>query len=95
MEIIDEMEKEPTRRLRRIVGYVSFSGNMDFAITIRTASIEGDRLNREGWSRNCLQTLFPETERVETVNKAMSYRKHLKLVAKNVKKGNSHDPHDR
>ena len=44
MEIIDELE--PSRRgpYGGAVGYFSFTGNMDFCITIRTMVLEGDRL---------------------------------------------------
>lgn len=86
MEIIDEMEQEARGPYGGCVGYVSFSGNMDFAITIRTACIEGDKLTVRAGA-GIVADSVPETERTETVNKAMSVQKALELVAKNVKKG--------
>ncbi|MDM8518340.1 anthranilate synthase component I family protein, partial [Desulfobacterales bacterium HSG16] len=43
MEIIAELEDGPRGPYGGAVGYFSFHGNMDLAITIRTASIENDR----------------------------------------------------
>lgn len=87
MEIIDEMEEEARGPYGGCVGYVSFSGNMDFAITIRTACVEDGRLTVRAGA-GIVADSVPETERVETVNKAMSVQKALELVARNVKKGN-------
>lgn len=87
MQIIDEMEQEPRGPYGGCVGYVSFSGNMDFAITIRTACVENGRLTVRAGA-GIVADSVPETERVETVNKAMSVQKALELVAENVKKGN-------
>ncbi len=36
MEIIDELEPQRRNALRRSIGYLSFCGNMDTSITIRT-----------------------------------------------------------
>ncbi len=40
MEIIAELEDSPRGPYGGAIGYVSFSGNMDLAITIRTACIQ-------------------------------------------------------
>ena len=45
MEIIPELEAEPRGVYGGAVGYVSFSGNMDMAITIRTACIMDGKLS--------------------------------------------------
>lgn len=86
MEIIDEMEQEARGPYGGCVGYVSFSGNMDFAITIRTACVENGKLTVRAGA-GIVADSVPETERVETVNKAMSVQKALELVARNVRKG--------
>jgi anthranilate synthase component 1 len=44
MEIISQLENRPRRIYGGAAGYISFSGNMDFAITIRTAVMEENKL---------------------------------------------------
>jgi anthranilate synthase component 1 len=79
MEIIAELEKEPRGAYGGSVGYVSFTGNMDMAITIRTACIQdGCMVVRAG--AGIVADSDPETERMETVNKAMAIQKALHLV---------------
>ena len=79
MEIIAEMEKEPRGPYGGAVGYISFDGNMDLAITIRTAIIENGRLTVRAGA-GIVADSDPERERVETVNKAMSIQKALELI---------------
>ncbi len=79
MEIIAEMEKEPRGPYGGAVGYISFDGNMDMAITIRTAIIENGRLTVRAGA-GIVADSDPERERVETVNKAMSIQKALELL---------------
>jgi len=69
MEIIEEVE--PTRRglYGGAVGYFSFSGDMDFAIAIRTMLVEGDR----AWVQvgaGVVADSVPAAEFEETVNKS-------------------------
>jgi anthranilate synthase component 1 len=79
MEIIAELEKEPRGAYGGAVGYISFTGNMDMAITIRTACIQdGCMVVRAG--AGIVADSDPERERVETVNKAMAIQKALHLV---------------
>ncbi len=80
MEIIAEQEKEPRGPYGGAVGYISFDGNMDFAITIRTAVIEGDTLTCRAGA-GIVADSDPERERIETVNKAKSIQKALQLMA--------------
>ncbi|MCP4148798.1 MAG: anthranilate synthase component I, partial [bacterium] len=61
------------------VGYISFNGNMDLAITIRTASIENGTLTVRAGA-GIVADSDPEAERVETVNKAMAIQKALRLA---------------
>jgi anthranilate synthase component I len=81
MEIIDELEKGPRGPYGGAVGYVSFSGNMDLAITIRTACIENGTLTVRAGA-GIVADSDPETERMETINKAMAIQKALELTRK-------------
>jgi anthranilate synthase component 1 len=69
MEIIDELE--PTRRgpYAGAVGYVSYSGAADFAITIRTLVAEGDKASIQVGA-GIVADSIPEREWTETENKA-------------------------
>jgi anthranilate synthase component 1 len=69
MEIIDELE--PTRRglYGGAVGYVSFSGNLDTCITIRTIVVDGDRAYIQAGA-GIVADSDPAAEYEETVNKA-------------------------
>jgi anthranilate synthase component I len=79
MEIIDELEQSPRGPYGGAVGYVSFSGNMDLAITIRTACVaDGVLTVRAG--AGIVADSQPETERLETVNKAMAIQRALELT---------------
>jgi anthranilate synthase component 1 len=79
MEIIAELEQEARGPYGGAVGYVSFSGNMDMAITIRTACIQQGRLMVRAGA-GIVADSDPEKERVETVNKARAIQKALRLV---------------
>ncbi|AQQ70777.1 Anthranilate synthase component 1 [Limihaloglobus sulfuriphilus] len=82
MEIIAEMEDTPRGPYGGGVGYFCFSGNMDFAITIRTASIEDGKLTVQAGA-GIVYDSVPESEYTETVNKAGSVQKALELLRKN------------
>lgn len=79
MEIISELEKEPRGPYGGAVGYVSFHGNMDLAITIRTAHIQGNVMTVRAGA-GIVADSDPERERVETVNKAMAIQKAVELI---------------
>jgi anthranilate synthase component 1 len=79
MEIIDQMEQGPRGPYGGAVGYISFSGNMDLAITIRTAVVEDGRLTVRAGA-GIVADSDPESERIETVNKAKSVQKALQLA---------------
>jgi anthranilate synthase component 1 len=79
MEIIAELETEPRGPYGGAVGYISFSGNMDLAITIRTACLEKDVLTVRAGA-GIVADSDPERERVETVNKAMAIQRALELL---------------
>jgi len=79
MEIIYEMEQEPRGAYGGAIGYISFNGNMDMAITIRTACIEDNKLIVRAGA-GIVADSDPERELIETVNKAMAIQKALKLL---------------
>jgi anthranilate synthase component 1 len=79
MEIIAELEETPRGPYGGAVGYVSFSGNMDMAITIRTACVaDGELIVRAG--AGVVADSDPERERQETVNKARAIGRALEMV---------------
>jgi anthranilate synthase component 1 len=79
MEIIAELEHYPRGPYGGAVGYISFSGNMDLAITIRTACIEDNRLTVRAGA-GIVADSDPESERIETINKAMAIDRALRLL---------------
>lgn len=81
MEIIAEQEKEARGCYGGAVGYIAFNGNMDVAITIRTAVIEDGRLTIQAGA-GIVADSDPESERVETVNKAMAVRRAIEFAKK-------------
>jgi anthranilate synthase component I len=80
MEIIDELE--PVRRgaYGGAVGYFSFSGNMDFCITIRTIVIKNDRIYVQAGA-GIVYDSDPESEYQETLNKAHGLLTAVRLAA--------------
>jgi len=81
MEIIDELE--PSRRgpYGGAVGYLSFTGNMDFCITIRTMVLQGENLSIQAGA-GIVADSDPEKEYEETLNKAAAMMKAVKLAAR-------------
>ena len=89
MEIIADLETYPRGPYGGAVGYVSFSGNMDMAITIRTACIKDGLLTVRAGA-GIVADSDPEMERIETVNKAKAIDRALKLIERG-----PHAGHDR
>lgn len=81
MEIIKELEPTLRGSYGGAIGYIAFSGNMDFAITIRTASFENGRMRVQAGA-GIVADSDPETERQETINKAKSLEKALELLSR-------------
>ena len=79
MQIIDELE--PVRRgvYGGAVGYVSFSGNMDLAIAIRTLVIRDGKVHLQAGA-GIVADSDPTAEWQETVNKAMAVRRAIELA---------------
>lgn len=81
MEIIAELEEIPRGAYGGAVGYVSFDGNMDLAITIRTACVEKNRVMVRAGA-GIVYDSDPERERIETINKAMSVQRALEMTSR-------------
>jgi anthranilate synthase component 1 len=79
MQIIAELESGPRGPYGGAIGYISFTGNMDLAITIRTACIQDGFLTVRAGA-GIVADSQPEKEREETVNKAMAIQKALRLI---------------
>jgi len=79
MEIIDELE--PSRRgpYGGAVGYFSFSGNMDFCITIRTMMIKDGQVFVQAGA-GIVADSDPETEYRETLSKAAGMMQAIRLA---------------
>ena len=69
MEIIDELEPHRRGIYSGAVGYFSADGGMDTCIALRTAVIKDGRIHVQAGAGVVLDS-DPESERVETVNKA-------------------------
>ncbi len=79
MQIIAELEPDKRGPYGGAVGYISFQGNMDLAITIRTAVIEsGTLIMRAG--AGIVADSRPEAEYQETLNKSMSIQRALQWM---------------
>ncbi|VAW70242.1 Anthranilate synthase, aminase component [hydrothermal vent metagenome] len=68
MEIIDELEPVKRGIYSGAVGYLSWNGNMDTAIAIRTAVIKNKTLNIQAGA-GIVYDSIPENEWLETLNK--------------------------
>ncbi len=79
MEIIDELE--PSRRgpYGGAVGYFSFTGNMDFCITIRTMMIKDGRIFIQAGA-GIVADSDPDAEHQECLNKAMGMMQAIRMA---------------
>ncbi|NOX33383.1 MAG: anthranilate synthase component I [Deltaproteobacteria bacterium] len=82
MEIISELENTPRRVYGGTAGYISFDGNMDFAIIIRTAVMENNKLTVRAGA-GIVYDSEPKNELQECQNKAKSVEMALKLALSN------------
>jgi anthranilate synthase component 1 len=69
MEIIDELEKNPRGPYGGAVGYVSYTGNMDLGITIRTMMLRDGLLSVQAGA-GIVADSDPRAEYEETLHKA-------------------------
>lgn len=79
MEIIDELESEKRGIYGGAVGYLSWNGNMDTAIAIRTAVIKDNTLYIQAGA-GIVADSIPELEWKETMNKARAIFRGVDMV---------------
>lgn len=79
MEIIDELEPVKRGVYGGAVGYLSWSGDMDTAIAIRTAVVKGDQLIVQAGA-GVVADSVPESEWEETLNKARAVLRAAAMV---------------
>ncbi len=86
MEIIEELE--PARRgvYGGAVGYLSYTGNMDLAIAIRTLVTAGDTIHVQAGA-GIVADSQPEAEYQECVNKARAVVRAVELVRQSATRG--------
>jgi anthranilate synthase component 1 len=82
MEIIDELEPSQRGPYAGAVGYFSYNGNADFAITIRTLFADKDKAYIQTGA-GIVADSVPEREWFETENKAKALMKALENVGGN------------
>ncbi len=80
MEIIQELEPFPRGPYGGAVGYFSFTGNMDFCITIRTIMIQKGRTYVQVGA-GIVADSDPKAEHQETINKAQGMMEALRLAS--------------
>lgn len=76
MEIIDELESVRRGLYGGATGYIDFTGNMDFCITIRTMIKKGDKVYLQAGA-GIVADSVPESEYRECCNKVMALAKTL------------------
>ncbi len=81
MEIIDELEPVKRGVYSGAVGYLSWEGNMDTAIAIRTAVIKDKTLHIQAGA-GIVADSVPQNEWDETMNKARAIFRAVAMVAK-------------
>ncbi len=81
MELIAKFEDRPRGNYGGAVGYLTFDGQMDFAICIRTAIVENGQLVLQAGA-GIVADSDPESERMETVNKARSVARALEMIGR-------------
>jgi len=79
MEIIDELEPHRRGVYGGAVGYVSYGGNMDLAIAIRTLVTAGDSIYVQAGA-GVVHDSVPEREYEETLNKARAVLRAVALA---------------
>jgi len=83
MEIIHELENGPRGVYGGAVGYVSYSGNMDLAITIRTVEMAAGRVAVQAGAGIVFDS-DPDREFEETRHKARGMRRAVDMAARNL-----------
>lgn len=81
MEIIEELENLRRGPYAGAVGYFSFQGNMDMAITIRTILIKGKKAFLQAGA-GIVADSIPKNEYEETINKAKALFEAIEMAEK-------------
>lgn len=79
MQIIEELEPEKRGVYAGAVGYISFDGNLDTAIAIRTALVVDNTVYIQAGA-GIVADSIPENEWLETVNKSKAMMKAVESV---------------
>jgi anthranilate synthase component 1 len=79
MEIIDELEPHQRGLYGGAVGYVSYAGNMDLAIAIRTLVTIGDTVHVQAGA-GIVADSDPDAEWQESVNKARAVLRAVEMA---------------
>jgi len=79
MQIIEELENQRRGIYAGAVGYISFDGNLDMAIAIRTAVVLGNEVFVQAGA-GIVADSDPEREWWETVNKAKALMKAISMA---------------
>jgi anthranilate synthase component 1 len=87
MEIIRELEPGPRGAYGGAVGYISYAGNMDLAITIRTMDMAAGRVSVQAGA-GIVYDSDPQREFEETCHKARAMRQAAELAASGLEVGN-------
>ena len=80
MEIIHELEAEPRGAYGGALGYISYDGSMDFAITIRTLEIADGKVAVQAGA-GIVYNSDPQKEFEETCHKARGMQNAVRLAA--------------
>jgi anthranilate synthase component I len=81
MEIIHELEPSPRGAYGGALGYISYTGNMDVAITIRTLEIEAGEVSIQAGA-GIVYDSDPDLEYEETCHKARGMQKAVEMAAR-------------
>ena len=84
MEIIHELEPKQRGAYGGSVGYISYDGNMDMAITIRTLEARNGRIRVQAGA-GIVYDSIPANEYQETINKAAALFKSVEFAGRNLK----------
>ncbi|MBQ9367961.1 MAG: anthranilate synthase component I [Victivallales bacterium] len=84
MEIIHELEQRPRGAYGGSVGYISYDGNMDMAITIRTLEARNGKVRVQAGA-GIVYDSIPASEYQETINKATALFRSVEFAGRNLK----------
>ncbi len=84
MEIIHELEPKPRGAYGGSVGYISYDGNMDMAITIRTLEARNGKIRVQAGA-GIVYDSISANEYQETINKAAALFKSVEFAGRNLK----------